>query len=308
MDVQKFSSYLLSLGIEKNTRIGYSKAIQTILFAGYSLEQEDLQAFLLHKIQDVSPSSYNKYVKALKHYCRFQGVEVFPFLKNLKEKPKERILLTDQEMKDLLTLEYRHGRKYNVFWAVLMYTGARPGEVCGLRSEHIDVAAGVIYFHKTKTTARKVPITSPLQDILYPYIKTLSTDWLFPNTYFPDQPLVCSAYMRDWKRRLASLGIQKRVQPYSLRHSFLTGTLGAGANLLDIQDVVGHTDANVTKLYYHKNIERMRMAAMFLPIARSAQEPEEVLEGLVESIQKLHLDKSKFECMFSNQEIRVWLR
>jgi integrase/recombinase XerD len=51
-------------------------------------------------------------------------------------------------------------------------------------------------------------------------------------------------------RRLArQAGADKRVSPHSLRHTFVTAALDAGASLRDVQDAAGHADPRTTRRY-----------------------------------------------------------
>ena len=61
------------------------------------------------------------------------------------------------------------------------------------------------------------------------------------------------AYIRELLPRLASrAGIEKRVHPHGLRHSGASELLERGASLLDLQDQLGHANANVTSKYLHQ--------------------------------------------------------
>ena len=51
-------------------------------------------------------------------------------------------------------------------------------------------------------------------------------------------------------RRLArQAGLEQRISPHSLRHSFVTAALDAGASLRDVQDAAGHADPRTTRRY-----------------------------------------------------------
>ena len=52
-------------------------------------------------------------------------------------------------------------------------------------------------------------------------------------------------------------GIQKQITPHKLRHTFGTELLQKGANLVEIQALLGHSSLNTTQIYVHTNKENL---------------------------------------------------
>ena len=62
------------------------------------------------------------------------------------------------------------------------------------------------------------------------------------------------AYLRGM---LKKAGIEKKISPHKLRHTYATNLLNAGAELVDIQALLGHSTLNTTQIYTNVGQERM---------------------------------------------------
>jgi integrase/recombinase XerD len=70
----------------------------------------------------------------------------------------------------------------------------------------------------------------------------------------PLSPQAARAYLRGM---LKQAGIDKKISPHQLRHTYATNLLNAGAELVDIQALLGHSTINTTQIYTNVGQERM---------------------------------------------------
>ncbi len=138
----------------------------------------------------------------------------------------------------------------------LYSTGMRRAEVTRLKVGDIDSKRMMIHIKEGKGGKdREVPLSVKLLETLREYWR-----WKKPREYlFPGEAkqgsngehLTSKAVYHACKGAARRAGIQKRVGPHTLRHSFATHLLESGADLRTIQVLLGHADIKHTTVYLH---------------------------------------------------------
>jgi integrase/recombinase XerD len=71
------------------------------------------------------------------------------------------------------------------------------------------------------------------------------------------QPVSSQAARAYLRGMLKQAGIDKKISPHKLRHTYVTNLLNAGAERVDIQALLGHSTINTTQIYTNVGQERM---------------------------------------------------
>jgi integrase len=135
-------------------------------------------------------------------------------------------------------------------------TGARRGEMLGLRYCDLDLEQGVAYVHRTKNGQPRTLVLLPsVQAELARLGRPPSPEaFVFPSRYRADRPMNPEA---PFSRALREAGITN-FRIHDLRHSAASYLAQSGASLLEIAEVLGHRTLDVTRRYSHLTVDNRR--------------------------------------------------
>lgn len=161
----------------------------------------------------------------------------------------ERVRFLSDEERSALLAACKASAWPRLYLLVLMAltTGARRGELVGLRWRDIDLEGSVAHVGRTKNgDARLLPLVPAVLDELQRF-KGADSALVFPSTRVPTQPM---SFESRWQAALAAAGV-KKFTFHSLRHSCASMLAQNGATLLEIGDLLGHRQVQMTKRYSH---------------------------------------------------------
>lgn len=153
-------------------------------------------------------------------------------------------------------IEAAPNRLYRAILVLLYATGVRRAEAALIKVADIDSQRMVIHIRQGKGARdRDVPLTPKLLEELRSYWRWKKPRiYLFPSTSGQrgvEQPISDKTVWHACRAAAKRAGIEKKIHPHTLRHSFATHLLEAGTDLRTIQLLMGHERLEHTSVYLH---------------------------------------------------------
>lgn len=185
---------------------------------------------------------------------------------------KQALFLTEREAETLLESDEEKpendgplSRRDQAVFELIYSAGLRVGELVRLNTGDVDFKSAAIMVRRGKGGKdRLVPFGRPAAEAL--------AAWLAVRSGLADPEVSGEALFlgrrgkrlgdREVRRvleaRLNARSLDGHYSPHSLRHSFATHLLSAGADLKAIQEMLGHSSLATTERYTHLDLERLR--------------------------------------------------
>lgn len=158
-------------------------------------------------------------------------------------------------------------RDYAIF-SIFLWCGLRISELCHIRLEDIRFEHSELDVSRGKGgKQRAVPLPEPAAEAIQSYLETVQLragDYLFGRT--GDVPASRSTIYHMVKRVIRKAGMDPRISPHKLRHTFATRLLEEGVDLRYIQELLGHSDISTTQIYTKVSRAKLREVVLNTPI------------------------------------------
>ena len=222
------------------------------------------QAYLL-KERKLSAGSVEHHVSALRFFFlrtlhRHEFRQFLPYPKVRRKLPK---ILSREEVARLI--DASRDLFQRTLLMVLYGTGLRRAEIARLKIADIDSQRMIIHVVNGKGGKdRDLPLSPMLLETLRAYWRWLKPrTWLFPSRMHRDleQPITDKTVWRACTEAAKQSGMQKKVTPHLVRHSWATHLLEGGTDLRTIQLLLGHEDLETTARYLHLSQQHLRQVA-----------------------------------------------
>ena len=287
-EVSDFKFYLEDKRSSQNTIAAYisdltqySIFLKTYenIFDVNDITREDVEKYVLSlKRKDLSKQTISRKIIAVKEFHSFllsENITKDNPAKNIDSPKKARplpVVLSKDEITKMLEsidkeddLEVRNRAMMEVLYA----TGLRISELLDLTLGDLHLRESYIKVVEGKGDKdRIVPIGKMAIFYLEKYLKTARLNLLKNKK---ESPLVFFNYKGEkmsrqgfykYIQKLAlDNGIEKKISPHTIRHSFATHLLEGGADLRVVQVLLGHEDISTTQIYTH--IDKSRLKAEY---------------------------------------------
>lgn len=151
------------------------------------------------------------------------------------------------------------GSRDRAILELLYSSGLRVSELVGLNSNQLDLDLGVVRVMGKGRKERIVPVGMKAIDALKAYLEerggVKEEEPVFVN--FLGGRLTARSVGRLIKKYTRHSGIFRKVSPHSLRHTFATHLLDAGADIREIQEMLGHSSLSTTQRYTHVSMGKL---------------------------------------------------
>ena len=208
-------------------------------------------------------------VRGFYRYLRREGKMPADPLAGVRGPKRERrlpLVLTGEQLTALIEAadsDTPQGLRDRAILELMYAAGARLSEVVGLDPGHLNLAENTLLVRGKGNKERIVLVGRPAAETLRRYLSRGrpklakgGEQALFVNR---DGGRLSGRSVQQVVRRHAlRAGLDQRVFPHLLRHSFATHLLDGGAELRVVQELLGHASASTTQIYTHVTEERQQ--------------------------------------------------
>jgi len=160
------------------------------------------------------------------------------------------------------------GKRDKTILEILYGTGMRVSELVHLNMNDLDLIENTVRVFGKGSKERILPLSKPCIKALNNYFLIREEHYLkskiadkknsivFLNRF--GGRLTTRSICRIIQKRIKESGLNKKISPHALRHTFASHLLDGGADLRSVQELLGHESLSTTQIYTHITKERLK--------------------------------------------------
>lgn len=223
-------------------------------------DRDDIVGFLAEKKEhgNVSNATLALVHASLRFF--FHGVmhnKIVEEVKIAKKAKKLPVVLSRDEVRGLI--KATRPKRDRLIVEFLYSSGCRVSESVKLKTENLNFRERIASIQGGKGNKDRIIILSKdwLKHVKK-YIEGKKVKSVFVFSKKNGKPLSSDTVQKIVKVAAKKAGIQRRVTPHTLRHSYATHLLEAGENIRKIQELLGHSDLSTTQIYTKVSMEELK--------------------------------------------------
>jgi len=250
-DIVQFKNFIIENKIDESPKKCSKSTVKRYLYKNFSNKNTRSQARSISAL------------KGFFNYLLFEGkINSSPLndIESPKIENKLPEVLTEDEIKRLISsvkIDSEFGQRNKAIIEVLYGTGIRVSELTELKISNIFFNENIIKVTGKGNRERYVPLGKIASIEIKKYLNAREklkidskfSDILFLNRY--GRQLTRSMIFKVINDASKNAGIDKKISPHTLRHSYATHLLKNGADLRTIQLILGHESITTTEIYTH---------------------------------------------------------
>lgn len=290
----KFSTFIEDFLISKEVEEGCASS--TIKAYKYDLEKfvslvGDIELespvirqrirFFLKKIKEkgYTKKGISRKIASLRSYFKFLNLNEFieknpmSTIKSPKVKLEENlpkflnvrdIEIIFKKLNDRKLFNSKKSQRYYLIIRLLYSTMARVSELCNIKIRDIDFEKGYIHLRGKGNKERIVPVDQKTLEIFKEHLRNrisyIHEDYLLVNTR--NQKLSPRVIQSDIKLIKEKCGFSesKIITPHVFRHTGATHLRRSGMDISELQDILGHSSPNTTRIYAKNDITKIKQS------------------------------------------------
>lgn len=273
--IEAFADQLKARGRSPKTVYGYTKELKRFsVFVARQINADvyvsDITLTLIDAYQrdqterGLEPPSRYSFVNAIRTFFKFATkrgiaqVDLGAQTDTVFIPKKERQALSDAEVETLKSKITRPLLK--TLFLTLLNTGLRISEALELKTADIDFEENLLRVkHGKGNKYRIIPLNSFISGVLRDYLASRRLPKESPYVFSTATGRLSTQYTGElFKQLRKASGLNRSFSPHILRHTFACRLLKSGANLVNVQRLLGHTSLNTTGIYLHTDVSELR--------------------------------------------------